>query len=319
MISSEMLIIALSVVLALVASSVIATRFFVARRNREMLRNRLAELIGSSVDTAGAEFRIAGEAKSGSNFEKVPGYTDLDKLLKTVGWTYKPTEFLQVCTLLFIAPVIGALAFDLPVLPSACVALLLAVAPYWILKMQADKKRAKFQNQLPDAIDLMVSILKSGHSVPRSIRSVAEEMPAPCGSEFNDIFNRMSLGQTLPDALARTVERYSSFELDMLRRATAIQIEVGGSLSELLDKTNATLRQRIKLKGQVNVLTAQSRLSAWIIGLMPLFVVVGFQLINPDYMSPLTDTNIGKLLLFAAAFLMVTGIGIMRKLSTIRV
>lgn len=319
MISNDMLLVASAVVLALVALSVIATRLVVARRNRDMLRNRLAELIGSSVDTVGAEFRIAGGPDGSSKLEQLPGYTNLDNLLKTAGWTYKPAELLQVCILLLIAPVIGALAFDLPVLPSACVALLLAVAPYWILRVQADKKRAKFQNQLPDAIDLMVSILKSGHSVPRSIRSVAEEMPAPCGTEFNDIFNRMSLGQTLPDALARTVERYSSFELDMLRRATAIQIEVGGSLSELLEKTNATLRQRIKLKGQVAVLTAQSRLSGWIIGFMPLFVVVGFQLINPDYMAPLTDTNIGKLLLFAAAFLMVAGIVVMRKLSTIRV
>ncbi|MBY0545795.1 MAG: type II secretion system F family protein [Candidatus Obscuribacterales bacterium] len=318
--SNEILAVSFTVIIVVLGSSVLATRLVVSRRNREMLRSRLEELIGSSTESALSEFRISGASeRRGSRFEQMPGYANIDKLLKAAGSSYTPSDLLQFSILLLVVPLILALGFDLPVLPCVCVASLLALSPYMILRMQAEKKRSKFQNQLPDAIELMVSILKSGHSVPRSIRSVAEEMPAPCGSEFNEIFNRMSLGQTLPDALSGTVDRYGSFELDMLRRATAIQVEVGGSLSELLEKTNATLRQRIKLKGQVGVLTAQSRLSAWIIGLMPLFVVVGFQLVNPEYMQPLTDTNIGRLLLVAAAFAMVTGIIIMRKLSTIRV
>lgn len=318
--SSEMILL-LVVLIVVTVSSVIATRLVVAQRNRRMLRSRLEQLIGSPVEAAVvSEFRLPAQSEETDPvFGKLPGYSHVERLLRTAGAFYKPADLLQFSLLLFSVPLIIALVFDLPVLPLMCAAVVLAFAPYVVLRMLSEKKRDKFQNQLPDAIDLMVSILKSGHSVPRSIRSVAEEMPAPCGPEFNEVFNRMSLGQTLPDALARTVERYGSFEIDMLRRATAIQVEVGGSLSELLEKTNITLRQRIKLKGQVSVLTAQSRLSAWIIGLMPLFVVFGFQLVNPEYMRPLTDTNIGKLLLGAASVAMVAGIVIMRKLSVIRV
>lgn len=306
------------IVIFVMCGGIACTRYVVARRNRESLRRRLEELIGSPDSAQPLELRNA-EDRAGSSGHELPGRRHLEKLLARSGQQYSATDFYQLTLLLGCLPWLLYFAIDFSAVFALIISCVLVVIPYMVLRAKADARRNKFQIQLPDAIDLMVSILRSGHSVPRAVRSVADEIPAPCGSEFAEIFQRMSLGQNLPDALARSVERYDSFELDMLRRATAIQVEVGGSLSELLEKTNATLRQRIKLKNQVRVLTAQSRLSAWIVGLMPLFVGLGMQIINPSYLGPLTETNIGKALLFLAFCAMFTGIMIMRKLSAIRV
>ncbi len=309
-----------ALVFSIAAAGVLATRYVVARRNREALRQRLEDMIGNAEAGASLELRSLDERQGiQGQIQRWRFYRHLESLLARAGKTQTAGEFLQLSVLLALIPWLLCFAFDFSPVLAFLLSMLLAPAPYTILGSLAERRRTKFQTQLPDAIDLMVSILKSGHSVPRAVRSVADEMPSPCGTEFSDVFHRMSLGQNLPDALARSVERYGSFELDMLRRATAIQVEVGGSLSDLLEKTNSTLRQRIKLKSQVRVLTAQSRLSAWIIGLMPLFIAVAFQMMNPSYMLPLTDSNIGKALLVAAAVAMVSGIVIMRKLSTIRV
>lgn len=300
--------------------AVLATRAVVLHRNRSRLRIRLEELIGSPRLATGKAALLSTQNLSvHSAHVGAPLYSYIETLLSRAALSFSPNEFLQFSFLLFLLPWICYLAFDPPIVLVAVSAFMLCIAPFALVRLRADRLREKFQTQLPDAIDLMVCVLKSGHSVPRSIRSVAEEMPPPCGTEFAEVFHRMNLGQTLPDALMRSVERFTSFELDMLRRACAIQIETGGSLSELLEKTNSTLRQRIKLRSHVSVLTAQSRLSAWIIGLMPLLIVIGFQAINPDYLKPLTDTNLGKLLLCGALFAMVAGIIIMRRLSLIRV
>jgi len=155
--------------------------------------------------------------------------------------------------------------------------------------------------------------------VPQAVRAVAEEIPAPCGQEFGEMMQRMNLGQTLPQALSHSVKRFRSFELDLLRRATEIQMDVGGSLAELLDKTNSTLRQRLKLQRQVQVLTAPSRLSAVVIFVLPFLIAGSFSLINPQYMSPLTETKLGRGLLCLAFAAQVIGYLIMRRLASFKV
>jgi tight adherence protein B len=165
----------------------------------------------------------------------------------------------------------------------------------------------------------MISVLRSGLSVQHAIKSAAEEIPQPCGGEFVQIAHRVNLGQALPDALHLTCDRFELFELDLLRRATAIQLELGGSLAELLQKTNDTLRQRIRLKRQVRVLTAQSRLSGTIIALLPFVVATGFYFLNPHYLRPLYETNVGKIFVVLSLAFQVAGILIIRKLATFKV
>ena len=173
--------------------------------------------------------------------------------------------------------------------------------------------------QLPDAIDLIVAVLRSGLSIPQAVKSAGEDMSDPCGTEFDEILQRMNLGQSLPDAIRPSVERYQSFELDLIARAAAVQLEVGGSLAELLEKTNATLRQRLRLKRQVAVLTAQSRLSGLVISVMPFVIAIGFSIMVPGYLQPLVSTNVGRMMLAAAFVLQACGILAVKRLSTFKV
>src|SRR5208283_3769961 len=114
---------------------------------------------------------------------------------------------------------------------------------------------------------------------------VSNEAPNPCGQEFDAIFHRMNLGQPLSEALAISARSFHSYELELMQKAIAIQAEVGGSLAELLEKTNATLRQRLKLSRQLKVITSQSRLSAQIVGVLPVVLAIGLNILSPGYLQ----------------------------------
>jgi tight adherence protein B len=129
----------------------------------------------------------------------------------------------------------------------------------------------------------------------------------------------MNLGQPLSDSLVLSARRFQSYELDLLRRAVAIQAEVGGSLAELMDKTNHTLRQRLKLVRQLRVVTAQSRLSAHIVGFLPIVLAIGLNFLSPGYLGLLTGDKLGQMLLIAVVILEIVGIFVMRRMSTMKV
>jgi tight adherence protein B len=196
---------------------------------------------------------------------------------------------------------------------------LLSAIPILVLLVKKAGRRKKFIEQLPDAIDLMISVLRSGHSIPQGVKAVGQEVPAPCGPEFMEVLQRMNLGLQLPDALSYSCSKFSCHELDLLRRAFAIQSEVGGSLAELLEKTNTTLRQRLKLVKQVAVLTAQSRLTMVVVGALPIVMAIALNAMNPRYLLPLMESELGKTLIAAAVALEIVGLVIMKKLATVKV
>jgi tight adherence protein B len=296
------------------------TRVWRLNADKKLVRERLEALLGD--DQAG-QLSVAGHDNEPKWFvdleSKNAAVLTVRTLLDRAGIDFAPLTFIWLA--LMAATAVGALSMLIGVslLLAAVIGLLVACAPYLVLSFAAERRRTRFVDQLPDALDLMISILRSGLSIPQGIKAVAEEMPSPCGPEFAQVLHRVNLGQSFTEALQTTSDRYQLFELDLVRRATAIQAEVGGSLAELLDKTNSTLRQRIRLKRQVRVLTAQSRLSGTIIALLPFVVGVGFQFLNPGYLSPLFDTNVGKMMLVLALVFQGAGILAIRKMSTFKV
>jgi tight adherence protein B len=116
-----------------------------------------------------------------------------------------------------------------------------------------------------------------------------------------------------------SAKRFQSYELDLMRKAVAIQNEVGGSLAELLDKTNHTLRERLKQAKQLKVITAQSRLSAGIVGLLPIVLAIGLNIMSPGYLNMLVEDPMGRLLLCASIFLELLGVYVMKKMSTMKI
>ncbi len=302
-------------------SGVIGTRIWVKRREQGTINTRLARW-ASQPQVSASRTLLKPPQWSSLDWhflQTSPGIELINKLLDQSGLKNKLTDILILMAVLLFLPVLIAFAFDLNPLIAGVLGIIFAVSVLIVIKVKANALRAKFCEQLPDAIDLIVAVLRSGHSIPQAVKSVSEEIPHPCGAEFQTILHRMNLGQPLSQSLILSAQRFRSYELDLIRRAVGIQAEVGGSLAELLDKTNTTLRERLKLARQLKVVTAQSRLSASIIGLMPVFLAIGLNFISPGYLQYLLADKLGKMLVIAAIFLEVLGVFIMRRMSTMKV
>jgi tight adherence protein B len=312
--------VAVVLVVSLVGGVLLA-RLMAARRQRAALGARLARL--AAAGRAARQVPPLIRSKTGAGVTKDFLYLPLVRRavdrLDRAGLPLGFGNLVLLSVSLAVMPALLAYSAGLPLPPFAFAGACLATVPAIAVAVRSSKRRVKFSEQLPDAIDLMVSVLRSGHSVPQAVKAVADELPDPCGTEFGELAHRMNLGQTLSDALVYSSLRLRSYELDLIRRAVTIQAEVGGSLAELLERTNWTLRQRLKLVRQVRVLTAQSRLTAVIVALLPAVMAAGLNYVSPDYLRPLLATEPGRLLLVAAVFLQLLGLFVMKRMSNMKV
>jgi tight adherence protein B len=217
----------------------------------------------------------------------------------------------------------ATMAFLLPTSSSITqtigMSLLASLLPIAIIAWIAHVKRNRFVNELPDAIDLMCSALQSGHGVNYAIKIVSEELPGPCGAEFRQILQRLNLGQSLAEAFGHSVDRFELFELDLIRLAVQVQREVGGSLGELLQHANNTLKERLKLKKTISTLTAPTQLSAFILGVLPIAACACFFMVKPEYMRPMFSTEAGRALLTMAVCFQILGAIVIKRLATFRI
>jgi tight adherence protein B len=297
------------------------TRIWARRREHGTINIRLARWTSQPKATA-ARTLLKSPQWSSLDWQflsTLPGIQWTKTILDQSGLKIKLSDLLVLMAVLLFLPIAIALALDINLFVAISIGIVLPIAILLILKAKAGALRTKFCEQLPDAIDLMVAVLRSGHSIPQAIKAVSQEIPNPCGAEFQIILHRMNLGQPLWQSLILSAQRFRSYELDLIRRAVGIQAEVGGSLAELLDKTNNTLRDRLKLARQLRVVTAQSRLSAQIIGLIPIFLAFWLNFINPGYLQYLTADKLGQALLGIAISLEIMGIFILRRMSTMKV
>jgi tight adherence protein B len=176
------------------------------------------------------------------------------------------------------------------------------------------RRLGKFEQGLPEAIDLIVSALRVGHSLNAAMGLVSRECADPVGSEFKLAFDEMNYGLELKSSLDNLVARVPLQDVKIMCTAILIQRESGGNLAEVLEKTSQVIRERFRLKRQVLTHTAQGRLTGWILTLLP--VVLGFLLymINPELMSLLWKKPLGIKMLYAASGMIVVGGLIIRKI-----
>ncbi len=179
---------------------------------------------------------------------------------------------------------------------------------------EAQMRLGKFEQGLPEAIDLIVSALKVGHSLNAAMGLVSRECAEPVAGEFRLTFDEMNYGLELKSALDNLVTRVPLQDVKIVTTAVLIQRESGGNLAEVLDKTAQVIRERFRLRRQVSTHTAQGRLTGWILTLLP--VVLGFllYLVNPELMSNLWKKDLGIKLLYAAGSMIVIGGLIIRKI-----
>ena len=153
------------------------------------------------------------------------------------------------------------------------------------------KRLIAFETQLPDTLGLWVNALRSGYSVLQSMEAVANDAPEPTMTEFKRVVQEVQLGIDMPDAFEHLLERVESDDLDLVVTAVNIQREVGGNLAEILETISTTIRERIKLKGEIRVLTAQGRITGYLISFLPIILAMLLNVINPGYMGEMFNNR----------------------------
>jgi tight adherence protein B len=157
--------------------------------------------------------------------------------------------------------------------------------PRFYVTYKTGKRLGTFEQQLPDILGLWVNSLRSGYSVLQALEAISREAPDPSASEIKRVVQEVQLGISMEDALAHLLTRMPSDDLDLIITAVNIQREVGGNLAEILEVIGHTIRERIKLKGEIRVLTSQGRITGYLISGLPIVLALLLMLINPDYMG----------------------------------
>jgi tight adherence protein B len=199
------------------------------------------------------------------------------------------------------------------------IGLLLGFAPFAYVLHKRSQRFKKFEEELPGALDLMVSALRAGHSLVAALGLVGSESPDPIGGEFKICCDEQNYGLELRTALDNLVTRVPLQDVRIVTTAILIQKESGGNLAEVLDKSAYVIRERFRLKRQVRTHTAQGRLTGWILSFLPVVLGILLYLVNPDNMSLLWKRPIGVKLLYTAAGMTVTGALIIRKIVRMEV
>ncbi len=159
--------------------------------------------------------------------------------------------------------------------------------PKIYINFTANKRMRTFDDQLGDTLNLWVNALRSGYSVLQALETIATELPPPVSKEFERVVQEVRLGLSMPKALDNMYHRVPSEDLDLVITAVNIQREVGGNLAEVLDTISFTIRERVRIKGEIRALTAQGRASGWIISILPIALGLLLYIINPTYVSEL--------------------------------
>lgn len=194
-----------------------------------------------------------------------------------------------------------------------------AFIPRFYVRYRQSMRIRHIDQQLVDALMLISNSLKSGYSFLQGIELVGEEAPEPISTEFRRMMREVNLGLQVEDALDHLVERVPSEDLDLVVTSVKIQRTVGGNLAEVLDKIIHTIRERIRIKGEINTLTAQGKLQGIILTLLPPAMMFGIYCMAPDFMSPLFTTLMGKLMLGWAFILQSIGAFMINKIVNIKV
>ena len=192
-------------------------------------------------------------------------------------------------------------------IPAGGALVLCFFAPRIYLSIRRGRRLKAFNNQLSDTINLMVNSLRAGYSVLQAMEAISNEMGKPISTEFARVVQEQQLGLSLEQALANMLRRIPSDDLDMMITAINVQREVGGNLAEVLDSISHTIRERVRIKGEIRALTAMSRWSGYIVSLVPVLLTVVIYLINPDFMKLLFEERCGWVMIGVAVLGMILG------------
>ena len=201
--------------------------------------------------------------------------------------------------------------------PGLIVGAVLAFLPTLWLRRARTARLWKFEEQFPEAIDLISRALRAGHTFPTGLSMVAEEMQAPVGTEFREIYEHQNFGMPLTDALRAFAERVPILDAKFFVTAVLTQREAGGNLAEVLDNLSSVIRERFKVKRQVRVISAHGRITGWILAGLPPSLATVFAFVSPKMVDTLYHDPLGVQMIIVAIILQITGTLIIKKIINI--
>jgi tight adherence protein B len=305
------------------AAYLLATRG--SERRRARLQQRLAEALLHSASAEDVDVQLARQELMSEiplmnrALLQMPVATQLKRMLDQADLQITVTRLLMFSVMAAMLAGLAASVITISTLVIVVVALAAAAVPFIHVWWQRRKRLNKFLEQLPDTLELMSRALAAGHAFAESLHMVATEMPDPVAGEFRKTYEEQNLGLSVKLALENLAARVPLLDLKMCVTAILIQRETGGNLAEILEKVAHTIRERFRILEDLRTLTTSSRMSAWILCGLPIFVALAVTVLNPEYMSVLWRDERGHWLIAIAMTLQLTGMLVIRKILRIKI
>lgn len=292
---------------------------------RARLRNRLSEALLHSAHTEDIEVVLArNELMSeipwiNRSLVRLQAALHLKMMLDQADLHVTPSRLVMFSAMAGMLAALAVSVLTISILLMLGAGLVAAMLPFMHVWWKRKKRFEAFLADLPDALDLMSRALSAGHAFSEALHMVSAEMPEPISGEFRKAYEEQNLGLSLKLAMENLTQRVPLLDLRMCVTAVMIQRETGGNLAEILEKVSYTIRERFRIMGDLKTLTTSSRMSAWLLCGLPIFVTIVITIMNPDYMAILWKDTRGHYLIAAAMLLQVTGMLIVRKILDIKI
>ena len=294
--------------------SITSERSLVEERLGRFLEDEKAEPqreAGSSIITEWLNRRVSGSSWG-------------DRVARELARADIKFKVAEYYALVFMSTVITAFVAWLiqPLLVSAIIGAVIGFfIPRFYVKRLQTQRLNKFSDQLSDMLNLMVNGLRAGYSTMQALEAISRELPAPISDEFHRVVQEMQIGIPMEKALDNLLRRIPSEDLDFVITAINVQREVGGNLSEILDNISFTIRERVRIKGEIRVMTAQVRTSATVLSLIPVFLTIALWFVSPEYIGSFFDRGplCGWLAVVTIVGMIVSGYFVMMRIADIEV
>ncbi|CCH48696.1 type II secretion system F family protein [Pseudodesulfovibrio piezophilus] len=289
-------------------------------RVKQRLRQfALTEVESDSIDLILKQTAMSTMPWFNRALKKLRFAANLEETIKQANAKGSAGVYLLVCALLGLIGIYIGIIFAQNLMVAVALAGVCGIMPILYLQKLRTSRMDRFQTQLPEALDLMSRALKAGHTFGGAMRMVADEFEDPIGSEFRTTIDEINFGMDVDRAMANLQNRVDVTDLKFFIVSINIQRETGGNLAEIISNIASLVRERFVLFGKIKVLSAEGRISAILLASLPFFISGALYMLNPEYMSRLWTTELGRTMTWGAIIAMSVGIVVMRKMVKIKV
>jgi tight adherence protein B len=319
---TNLLLIAVGFGVVLLFAGVIISRFSTSAVEERLGRYTGTEGIlgGTAVEEDRPDFRSQAVDFFSQRMEGTNLFEQISRHLARADVKLRPVEYLFMILFSSVASLFIGFILSRSVAFGILAGIFgLFLPPMYVIRAQR-KRLVQFNHQLGDMLNLMVNGLRAGYSTLQAMEAVSKELPSPICDEFRRVVQEMQLGISMEEALEHLMRRINSDDLDLVITAVNVQREVGGNLAEILDVISYTIRERVRIQGEIAALTAQGRATAWVISLLPVILLLLLFLLNREYFMQFFNPETrgcGIPMLMIAGIMVVAGFAIVQKIVKI--